>query len=148
MLINKELESYNNNQTYYVLENEEYINAKDLATSIYNQKKDSALPEDIQIEIANRAGLICDINILKNQSRLVFIDFDEYRSIYKLMNTMSPYNYYTWGFFNLCYSKQDFPINESNPLYILNDKYEFEIVNKELWDSNKNNYWSYLIIIN
>lgn len=144
MLINKELESYNDNQTYYVLENEEYINAKDLAISIYNQKKDSTLPEDIQIEIANRTGLICDINILKSQSRLVFINFDEYHSIYKLMDTMSPYNYYIWGFFNLCYSKQNFPINESNPLYILNDKYEFEIVNKELWNSNKNNYWLYL----
>jgi len=60
------------------------------------------------------------------------------------MDTMSPYNYYIWGFFNLCYSKQNFPINESNPLYILNDKYEFEIVNKELWNSNKNNYWLYL----
>jgi len=47
MLIDKDLESYNNSMTYYVLENNEYINAKDLATSIYNKRKNSAIPEDI-----------------------------------------------------------------------------------------------------
>lgn len=131
-------------ENIYIKEEENYIKAKDLAISIYNKRKSSAIPEDIQIEIANRAGLICDIKALKEQSQLSFIGFDEYRSVYKLMNTMSPYNYYNWGFFNLCYSKDDFPYNKSNPLYLLNDKYEFEIVNKELWNSNKQGYYTYL----
>lgn len=144
MLVDKDLESYNNSMTYYVLENNEYINAKDLATSIYNKRKNSAIPEDIQIEIANRTGLICDLTILKNNNRLIFNEFDNYRSLYKLMNTMSPYNYYNWGFFNLCYSKSDFPTTGNYPLYQLNNNDEFEIVNKDLWNSNKNQYWNNL----
>jgi hypothetical protein len=47
MLINKELEQYNDSKIYYVLEDNKYINAKDLAISIYNKRKNSAIPEDI-----------------------------------------------------------------------------------------------------
>ena len=144
MLINKELEQYNDSKIYYVLEDNKYINAKDLAISIYNKRKNSAIPEDIQIEIANRTGLICDLTILKNNNKLVFIGFDNYRSLYKQMNTMSPYNYYDWGFFNLCYSKSDFPTEGNYPLYQLNNDYEFEIVNKDIWESNKTQYWTNL----
>ena len=144
MLINKELEQYNDSKIYYVLEDNKYINAKDLAISIYNKRKNSAIPEDIQIEIANRAGLICDLTILKNNNKLAFIGFDNYRSLYKQMDTMSPYNYYDWGFFNLCYSKSDFPTEGNYPLYQLNNDYEFEIVNKDIWESNKAQYWTNL----
>lgn len=144
MLINKELEPYNSSMTYYVLEDEKYINARDLANSIYNNKKDTSIPEDIQIEIANRAGLICDINVLRNNNALLFIGLDEYRSLYKLMSTMSPYNYYDWGFFNLCYSKNDFPTSDL-PLYQLNDNYEFEIVEKDKWASlSHEEYFNYI----
>jgi hypothetical protein len=143
-MILKEIESITPYVNYYVLENGEYINSRDLANSIYANKKDTSTPEDIQIEIANRTGLIIDIDILKNNGTLSFTGFDEYRSIYKLTNTMSPYNYYDWGFFNLCYSKNDFPISDL-PLYQLNDNNEFEIVEKDKWESlSHEEYFNYI----
>ena len=47
MLINKELEPYNSSTTYYVFEDDKYINTRDLANSIYTNKKDTSTPEDI-----------------------------------------------------------------------------------------------------